>query len=70
MKNKLGKISGFIVGVSGFLFLFKIIVLNNVPPSDELAPGLVMIIAALNGLLFSFIGAKIQQYFERKANRI
>lgn len=70
MKNKTGKIIGFIAGVAGFLFLFKIIILNNVQPSDELAPGIVMIIALLNGILFAFIGDKIQDSFEKKAKRI
>lgn len=66
MKNKIGKISGFILGVTGFLLMFKIIFLRNIPPSDELAPGMVVIIAVMNGLIFGFIGSLIQSYFVRK----
>lgn len=68
MKNKTGTISGFILGVAGFLYLFKIIVLDNVPPSDELAPGIVLIAAVLNGVLFGFIGYSIQNSFTKKRN--
>lgn len=68
MKNKTGAISGFILGVAGFLFLFKIIVLDNVPPSDELAPGIVVMAAVLNGVLFGFIGYSIQNSLAKKRN--
>ena len=66
MKNKIGKISGFILGVTGFLLVFKIIVLDNTPPSDELAPGIVVIASILNGLLFAFMGSLTQNYFVKK----
>ena len=66
MKNKIGKISGFTLGVGGFLLLFKFIVLDNIPPSDELAPGIVVIASVLNGLLFAFIGSLLQNYFVKK----
>ena len=66
MKNKAGKISGFIVGVTGFLLLFKFVVLDNTPPSDELAPGIVVIASFLNGLLFGFIGSRIQNFFRKR----
>jgi hypothetical protein len=66
MKNKIGIISGFIFGVTSFLLLFKIIILDNTPPSDELAPGIVVFAAVLNGLLFAFIGSRIQNYFLKK----
>jgi hypothetical protein len=68
MKNKIGKLSGFILGITGFLLMFKLIFLNNIPPQDELAPGIVVIASVLNGLLFAFIGSLIQKYFvEKKA---
>jgi hypothetical protein len=67
MKNKAGKIIGFILGVTGFLLMFKWIVLDHVPPSDELAPGIVVIAAILNGVLFAFIGSRIQNYLGRRA---
>ena len=63
MKNKIGKISGFVLGVTGFLLMFKFIVLDNTPPSDELAPGIVVIASVLNGLLFAFLGSLIANYF-------
>lgn len=68
MKNITGKIIGFVAGVSGFLFLFKMLFLNNVAPEDELAPGIVIIAAVLTGLLFSFAGHLAQDYFGKKRN--
>ncbi|QHT71371.1 hypothetical protein GXP67_34300 [Rhodocytophaga rosea] len=66
MKNKIGIIIGFILGVAGFLLMFKIIFLNNITPEDELAPGIVVLISVLNGLLFAYIGSLIQNYFVKK----
>lgn len=68
MKNKAGLIIGFVAGVAGFLLLFKLIVLDNVSPADELAPGIVVIASVLNGVLFAFIGSRIQNYFMTKRN--
>jgi hypothetical protein len=66
MKNKAGIIIGFALGVTGFLWMFKLIILDNVPPEDELAPGIVVIASVINGLLFAFIGSRIQNYFVKK----
>jgi len=66
MKNKVGTLGGFVLGVGGFLWLFKVLILDHVPPSDELAPGIVVFIAVLNGLLFAYLGARIQHSFVRK----
>ena len=66
MKNKIGIISGFIVGVAGFLLMFKFLFLDNIPPSDELAPGIVVFVSVINGLLFAFIGYRIQNYIVKK----
>jgi uncharacterized membrane protein len=66
MKSKTGILCGFILGVTGFLFMFKIIFLANIPPADEVAPGMVVIASILNGLLFAFIGSLIQHYFMKK----
>jgi hypothetical protein len=66
MKNKAGVIIGFILGVAGFLMLFKVIFLNNVTPEDELAPGIVVIASVLNGLLFAYIGSLIQNRLRRR----
>ena len=66
MKNKIVKSSCFILGITAFLLMFKFIVLDNTPPSDELAPGIVVIASVLNGVLFAFLGSLVQNYFVRK----
>jgi hypothetical protein len=66
MKNKTGRISGFIIGVAVFLLIFKLIFLKNIPPYDELAPGIVVIASVLNGFLFACFGSLIQNFFEKK----
>lgn len=68
MKNKTGIISGFVSGVTGFLLLFKFIFLDNIAPADELAPGIVVIASVLNGVLFAFIGSRVQHYIKQKRN--
>jgi len=68
MKNIAGVISGFVLGMAGFLLMFKLIFLDNIPPEDELAPGMVLIVAILSGLLFAFVGSKIQDHFRKKGN--
>lgn len=67
MTNKTGIIGGFVFGMAGFLLMFKLVVLDHIPPSDELAPGIVMFVAFLNGLLFAFVGHLIQNHFGKKA---
>jgi hypothetical protein len=66
LKNKAGIFLGFIIGFAGFLFLFKILFLDRIPPSDELAPGIVMFIALMSGVLFAFIGYSVQNYYANK----
>jgi len=66
MKNILGIIVGFALGVAGFLWLFKLIILDTTLPSDELAPGIVIFLSVLNGILFAFIVYRVQQYFVKK----
>jgi len=68
MKNKTGRIGGFVLGVTGFLVMFKLMFLPNIPPEDELAPGIVVFVSVLNGVLFAFIGSLIQNHFVRKRN--
>lgn len=68
MKNKTGILIGFVLGLTGFLLLFKVIFLDNIPPEDELAPGIVVMAAVLNGLLFAFVGYKIQNYLGKRGN--
>lgn len=67
MKNKTGKIGGFIVGVTGFLMLFKVLILDKTSPSDELAPGIVVILAVLSGVLIAFLGSLVQNYLEKRS---
>ena len=64
----MGIICGFVLGLIGFLLLFKVIFLDNIPPEDELAPGIVVLAAVFNGLLFAFLGYKLQNYFGKKGN--
>lgn len=66
MKNIAGIIIGFVSGFAGFLLLFKLMFLPNIPPEDELAPGMVMIAAILVGLAFAFAGRWLQKYFAKK----
>lgn len=68
VKNKAGIISGFVLGLAGFLWLFKIIFLDHIPPEDELAPGIVVFASVLNGLLFALVGSLIQDFFAKKKN--
>jgi len=68
MKNKIGRFFGFVFGAVGFLLVFKIVFLKNIAPSDELAPGIVVIASVLNGLIFGFIGSLVQNYFARKGS--
>lgn len=63
MKNIGGKIIGFVLGLTGFLGLFKVIILDHTAPSDELAPGIVVILALLSGAAFAFVGYLIQKHF-------
>ena len=67
MKNKAGIFGGFAFGMAGFLLIFKIVVLKNIPPSDEIPPGLVMLTSIFVGLFFAFVGHLIQNHFRKKA---
>jgi hypothetical protein len=66
IKNRTGIIIGFVLGLTGCLLMFKVFFLVNIPPEDELAPGIVVIIAILYGLLFAFAGHLIQNYLGKK----
>ena len=63
MRNKTGIVIGFVLGVTGFLAMFKVVFLDHIPPEDELAPGIVVMIAIVNGFLFAFAGYLIQNSF-------
>ncbi len=66
MKNIAGKIIGFTLGFIGFLFLYKIIFLENIPPTDEIAPGIVIIAAIFSGIILSYTGSLFQDLFIKK----
>ena len=66
MKNRAGIIIGFVLGLTGFLYMFKVLILVNIPPEDELAPGIVVLTAIFNGVFFSYVGYRIQEYFGKK----
>lgn len=68
MKNKTGKIIGFISGFAGFLLLFKVIFLDRLGPSDELAPGIVMIAAVISGVILGYLGGLLQQNLQRQTS--
>jgi hypothetical protein len=66
VKNKTGKIIGFFTGMAGFLFAFKVIILDRTNPEDELAPGAVLIASIICGILFAFAGGLVQSHFMTK----
>ena len=63
MKNKTGKIGGFVLGVVfGFL---AIVLLSRLHPEEDLA-GITIVTLLISGLIFAFAGSLIQSYFVRK----
>ncbi|GAB4024658.1 hypothetical protein [Spirosoma gilvum] len=66
MKNILGKLIGFVLGLTGFLYLFKLLILDTTPPEDELAPGIVVIMSILSGLFFAYLGNLLQNYSQKQ----
>lgn len=67
MEHKYILMLGFFSGTAIFLMLFKVFILDFIPPSDELAPGIVVFIAALNGILFAFAGSSLKKYLLKKS---
>lgn len=63
---KAGAIIGFIIGVAGFLFLFKVFVLDKHSPEDELAPGMVVIISLISGMIFAYAGNLLQNCLTKR----
>ncbi|HJP64201.1 MAG TPA: hypothetical protein VJ844_12215 [Mucilaginibacter sp.] len=70
MEKRLGFIIGFVAGMAGFLFLFKVIILDRTAPSDELAPGMVLILSVLSGIIFGFIGKRVQYILNKRGQRV
>lgn len=66
MKYALGILIGFVTGLAGFLYLFRVFFLVRISPQDELAPGIVVLLAMLNGILFALAGSFLQRKLVRK----
>lgn len=66
MRYILGKLLGFVTGCFIFLFFFERLILSKTPPSDELAPGIVVLSAICFGIILSFIGASIQATLQKR----
>jgi hypothetical protein len=66
MKNKIGAIVGFVLGVAGFMSMFKVFFLDHIPPEDEVPPGVVVFVAILNGFLFGFAGQLLQNMLGKR----
>lgn len=66
MKNKAGKIIGFIVGMAGFLTWFKVFILDTIPREDEVPPGLVLLTSIFCGLVLGFAGNLLQNYLREQ----
>jgi len=63
MKNKTGKIGGFLAGVLlGFL---TIVILSRLHPEEDLA-GIMILTLVFSGLFFSFVGSLLQSYIARR----
>lgn len=62
MRNK-GSIGGFVFGV--IVGPFLLFVISKLNPWDEIA-GIVFITLLISGLIFSFVGYLIQNYFWKK----
>lgn len=69
MKRRIGLATGFITGLAGFLIGFRFLFLDHIPPEDELAPGIVVFVSVLSGLLFALAGHLIQGYLRRGIGR-
>ncbi|MGN6437405.1 MAG: hypothetical protein ACTHMM_12775 [Agriterribacter sp.] len=63
MKNKIGKIGGFLLGaLLGFL---AIVALSRLHPEEDLA-GITIGALLISGLIFAFIGSFIQSHLAKK----
>lgn len=66
MKNKTGKITGFVFGL--LLAFLAIALLSRLHPEEDFA-GVTIFTLLLSGLLFSFIGSLLQHYIFNKKIR-
>lgn len=66
MKNKAGKIIGFVLGM--FLAFLAIATLSYFHPEEDFA-GIMIFALLISGLFFSFIGSLFQNYFVNKKTR-
>jgi CDP-diglyceride synthetase len=63
MKNKIGKIIGFVLGI--LLAFIVIVILSHLHPEEDFA-GIMIFTLLLSGLLFSFVGSLLQNYIANK----
>lgn len=63
MKNKIGKLTGFILGI--LLAFLAIAILSHLHPEEDLA-GITIFTLLLSGVLFSFFGSLLQHYIVNK----
>ena len=70
MKNIIGKMTGFLIGAGSFLLLFRFYFLSKISPSDELAPGVLVLSAVSFGVVMAYSGSNIQSYFNNRSSKI
>lgn len=68
MKKRAGIIGGFVFGMGGFLLAFKVFALDRIHPSDELAPGIVVLISIFCGTGCSYAGWMIQRQCKKRSS--
>jgi len=62
-KNKMGVISGFVLGL--IVGVFALAALHSLHPEEDIA-GIVLIALLISGLFFAFAGYLIQKYFKKR----
>lgn len=68
MKTKIPAFIGFAIGMVGFLAFFKVFILVNIPPEDEIAPGLVLLTSIVIGLIFAYVGGIIGKKWRKSSS--
>lgn len=67
MKIKIAAFIGFAIGMVGFLAFFKVFILVNIPPEDEIAPGLVLLTSIVVGLIFAYFASIIVKRWSKSS---
>jgi len=68
MKNKTGRIGGFVLGVTGFLVMFKLCFFLIFHQKMSSLQELWFFVSVLNGVLFAFKGSVIQNHFVKEGH--